>query len=158
RRADAGNTKTDGANRQKLAHEFSGGSGMARNSRLGPRRAFPGAENFDQLERSPAEAALENPGTPRLVLARSGWPHAFHPGPARPNRNGGVLRRGFGQGNLENGVRWTPERSDGRSWTTRDADAGEWRALRRQQHRNISAAKPGHGRNRLEEAADPGCR
>src|SRR6266567_7486013 len=79
RRADAGNAKTEGANRQKLAHEFSGASGMARISRLRPRRAFPGAENFDQLERSPAQAALENPGGPRLVLARSGWPHAFHP-------------------------------------------------------------------------------
>src|SRR5258706_15675960 len=124
RRAEAGNAKTDGTNGQKLVREFSDASGMARVSRLGPRRAFPGAGNFDQLERSPAQAALENPGGSRLVLVRSGWPHAFHPGPARHKRNGGVLRCGFGQGNLENGDRRTPGRSDGRSWPTRDTEAG----------------------------------
>src|SRR6266404_296210 len=94
-RAETGRAESHSTNRQKLAYEWAASPGMARISRRRPRRAFPGAEDLDELERSPAAAALENPGGSRLVLVRSGWPHAFHPGPARPKRNGCVLRCRF---------------------------------------------------------------
>ena len=159
RRPDAGNAKTGGANRSKLA------SRILWRIRNGPNfaaRTAPGV----RLRRKFSTNWNEHP--PKLlwkIPVGPGWSSfavagrmLFTQDQRGPKETVVCYDADSGREIWKTEIDATPGRSDGRSRPARDADAGEWRALRRRQHRSISAAKPGHGRNRLEEGTDPGCR